>query len=50
MEEYMLETAELDHHLEDFFPKSIPEPLQPLIEHRIQLVLKADALFPPGEN
>ena len=41
MAEYMLETVEDDHHLEDFFP---------LIEYRIKLVMKTDVLFLPGET
>ena len=50
MEEFMIGTAEDDNHLEDFFPKSLPEPLQPLIEYRIKLLMKTDALFLPGES
>ena len=42
MEEFMIGTAEDDNHLEDFLPKSLPEPLQPLIEYRIKLLMKTD--------
>ena len=50
MAEYMMENVEDDHYLEDFFPKAIPQHLQPLIEYRIKLVMKADSLFLPGET
>ena len=50
MTEYMLEIGEDDYNLEDFFPKSIAEHLQPFIEYRIKLVLKEDTLFRGGES
>ena len=45
-----MEGVEDDYYLEDFFPKSLPEPLQPFIEYRIKLVLKTDTLFKRGES
>ena len=42
--------VEEDCILEDFFPKSLPEHLQPFMEHRIKLVLKTDAIFRGGES
>ena len=50
MAEYMMENVEDDHYLEDFFPKAIPYHLQPLIEYRIKLLMKTDALFLSGES
>ena len=50
MAEYMMENVEDDHYLEDFSPKATPHHLQPLIEYRIKLVMKADSLFLPGET
>ena len=46
----MMGTAEDDHNLEDFFPKAIQYHLQHLIEYRIKLVMKTDALLLPGET
>ena len=45
-----MEEIEDDHHIEDFFPKVVPYHLQPLIEYRIKLLIKTDALFLPGET
>ena len=45
-----MEEIEDDHHIEDFFPKVVPYHLQPLIEYRIKLLMKTDALFLPGET
>ena len=45
-----VEEEEEDHNIEDFFPKIIPYPLQPLIEYRIKLLLKNDTIFLPGES
>ena len=45
-----MEGLEDDYILEDFFSKSVPEPLQPFMEHRIKLVLKTDAIFRGGES
>ena len=36
--------VEEDCILENFFPKSLPEHLQPFMEHRIKLVLKTNAI------
>ena len=44
------EEIEDDHHIEDFFPKVVPYHLLPLIEYRIKLLIKTDALFLPGET
>ena len=41
--------VEEDYYLEDFFPKSLPEHLQPFMEHRIKLLLKTDAIFQGGK-
>ena len=35
-----MEEIEDDYILEDFFPKALPYPLQPLIEYRMKLVTK----------
>ena len=45
-----IDGVEDDYNLEDFFPKSIAEHLQPFIEYRIKLVLKEDTLFRGGES
>ena len=45
-----MEGVEDCYIIEDFFPKSLPEPLQPFIEYRIKLVLKTDALFKHRES
>ena len=42
--------VEDDYNLEDFFPKSIAEHLQPFIEYRIKVVMKEDLLFLRGES
>ena len=39
-----------DYYLEDFFPKPLPEHIQPFIEHRIKLVLKESTIFVRGET
>ena len=38
-----------DYSLKEFFPKTIPYHLQPLIEHRIQLILKENTTFHGGD-
>ena len=38
-----------DYTLKEFFPKTIPYHLQPLIEHRIQLILKENTTFHGGD-
>ena len=45
-----IEDGEEDHNLQDFFPVPVPYPLHHLIEYRIKLLLKNDALFIPGET
>ena len=39
-----------DHTLQDFFHEQVPYHLHHLIEYRIKLLLKNDALFIPGET
>ena len=41
--------TEEDYDLQEFFPKTIPYHLQPLMEHRIKLLSKEDTLFYGGE-
>ena len=43
-----IEDGEDDQTLQDFFPEQVPYHLQHLIEYRIKLLLKNDALFMPG--
>ena len=45
-----IEEGEEDHNLQDFFPEPVPYNLHHLIEYRIKLLLKNDALFLPGET
>ena len=45
-----IEQCEEDHNLQDFFPEQVPYHLHPLIEYRVKLLLKNDALFTPGET
>ena len=44
-----IHTEEDDYHLQSFFPKGIPKNIEPLIEHRVKLLLKEDTIFQPGE-
>ena len=44
----LIETEE-DYDLQEFFPKTIPYNLQPLMEHRIKLLSKEDTVFYGGE-
>ena len=44
----LIETEE-DYDLQEFFPKTIPYRLQPLMEHRIKLLSKEDTVFYGGE-
>ena len=41
--------TEDDYDLQEFFPKTIPYHLQPLMEHRIKLLSKEDTVFYSGE-
>ena len=43
-----IDEGEEDHNLQDFFPEQVPYHLHHLIEYRIKLLLKNDALFIPG--
>ena len=45
-----MEECEEDQHLQDFFPEKVPYHLQHLIEYRVKLLLKNDAMFIPGET
>ena len=45
-----IEEGEEDHNLQDFFPEQVPYQLHHLIEYRVKLLLKNDALFLPGET
>ena len=45
-----IKEGEEDHNLQDFFPEQVPYHLHHLIEYRIKLLLKNDALFIPGET
>ena len=45
-----MEEIEDDYILEDFFPKTLPYPLQPLIEYRIKLVTKENIILLGGES
>ena len=45
-----IEECEEDHNIQDFFPEQVPYHLQHLIEYRVKLLLKNDALFMPGET
>ena len=44
----LIQTEE-DYNLHDFFPKTIPYNLQPLMEYRIKLLSKEDTVFYGGE-
>ena len=44
----LIQTEE-DYDLQEFFPKTIPYHLHPLMEHRIKLLSKEDTLFYGGE-
>ena len=50
MADSVMQEVEEDHYLEDFFPKTIPYHLQPLIDHRIKLQIKSDSIVLPGET
>ena len=45
-----IEGGEEDYNLQDFFPEPVPFHLHHLIEYRVKLLLKNDALFIPGET
>jgi len=45
-----IEEGEDDYNLQDLFPEPVPYHLHHLIEYRIKLLLKNDALFIPGET
>ena len=45
-----MEECEEDRNLQDFFPEKVPYHLQHLIEYRVKLLLKNDAMFIPGET
>ena len=45
-----IEESEEDHVLQDHFPEQVPYHLQYLIEYRVKLLLKNEALFIPGET
>ena len=47
-----IEDGEEDQTLQDFFPEQVPYHLQHLIEYRIKLLLKNDALHtdPPSDH
>ena len=49
MEMNELIQIEDDYNLQEFFPKTIPYHLQPLMEHRIKLLCKEDTVFYGGE-
>ena len=44
------ENIEEDYCISSFFPVELQYNLQPLIEHRIKLVLKQTAIFHSGES
>jgi hypothetical protein len=44
------EEGEEECNLQDFFPEPVPYHLNHLIEYRIKLLLKNDAIFIPGET
>ena len=50
MADSVLNEAEEDHYLQDFFPKSVPYNLQHLIAYRIMLLAKTDTIIGPGET
>ncbi len=45
-----IEEGEDDYNLQDLFPEPVPYHLHHLIEYRIKLLLKNDAVFIPGES
>ena len=45
-----IEEGEEEYNLQAFFPEPVPYNLHHLIEYRIKLLLKNDALFIPGET
>ena len=45
-----IEEGEEDYNLQKNFPEPVPYQLHHLIEYRIKLLLKNDALFIPGET
>ena len=49
MEMSELMEMEQDYDLQEFFPKTIPYHLHPLMEHRIKLLSKEDTVFYSGE-
>ena len=49
MSELLQAEEEDDYTLQEFFPKTIPYHLKPLIEHRIKLLTKEDIVFHGGD-
>ena len=47
---YLQENIEDDYYISSFFPVEVQYNLQPLIEHRIKLVLKHSVIFHAGES
>ena len=47
---YLQENIEDDYYVSSFFPVDVQYHLQPLIEHRIKLVLKHTVIFHTGES
>ena len=47
---YLQENIEDDYYISSFFPVDVQYHLQPLIEHRIKLVLKQTVIFHAGES
>ena len=47
---YLQENIEDDYYISSFFPVEVQCNLQPLIEHRIKLVLKHTVIFHAGES
>ena len=47
---YLQENIEDDYYISSFFPVDVQYHLQPLIEHRIKLVLKHTVIFHAGES
>ena len=45
-----IEESEEEYDVQDFFPEPVPYHLHHLIEYRIKLLLKNDAMFIPGET
>ena len=42
-------SEEDDYHLQSFFPKTLSRKIEPLIEHRVKLLMKDDVTFNAGE-